>query len=384
MRSIDRPTLARLVTPICVALIVTLLAASAAMSQPADAGAPPWAGASGAELYTAACAACHGADGRGRTATQLGFELPVPDFTDCDFAAREPDSDWLAVIHDGGPARGFDRKMPAFGGALTDAEKQSTLDHVRTLCADPNWPRGELNVPKALFTEKAFPEDEAIVRTSFNAEGPGAVTQKFTWEQRFGPRSQIEVSLPWTRADLGPPSGKEGGIGDLTLAFKHAIYHSLGTGSILSLGGELVLPTGDETRGFGKGTAVLEPYILFAKLLADDAFVQFQGVIELPVESGFNDELVLRSAVGKTWTTGGPYGRSWTPIIEVLGAKELNGGASAQWDLVPQFQVSLNTRQHILANFGFRVPVTDSSIRDTEFVFYLLWDWFDGGVTEGW
>ncbi|HSG66539.1 MAG TPA: cytochrome c, partial [Gammaproteobacteria bacterium] len=149
-------------------------------------------------------------------------------------------------------------------------------------------------------------------------------------------------------------------------------------------GGELVLPSGDEGRGFGKGTVVVEPYVLFGKLLPLDAFVHFQAKLEFPVESGFDDELVLRAAYGRTWTTGGPFGRSWTPIVEALGAKGLASGASTEWDLVPQFQVTLNTRQHIMANFGFRVPVTDSSARDTQFVFYLLWDWFDGGLTEGW
>lgn len=335
-------------------------------------------------LYAAACAACHGPDGRGRTASQLGFDIPLPNFTDCNFASREPDADWLSIIHEGGPVRGFDRKMPAFGEALSDEELGNALRQLRAFCPDESWPRGDLNFPLAMFTEKAFPEDEIVVKTFINAEGASAFEQEFIYEKRFGPRSQIEVSLPWVRADLGAPNGKEGGIGDLVLAFKHAIYHSLDTGSILSLGSELVLPTGDEIRGFGKGTAVLEPYILFGKMLPDDAFVQFHGALELPVESGFEDELVLRGAIGKTWTTGGPYGRAWTPMVEVLGAKELQGSASSQWDLVPQFQVTLNTRQHIIANFGVRVPVTDSSTRDTQFVFYLLWDWFDGGLTEGW
>jgi hypothetical protein len=37
-----------------------------------------------------------------------------------------------------------------------------------------------------------------------------------------------------------------------------------------------------------------------------------------------------------------------------------------------------------MANVGFKVPATNSSVRDTELVFYLLWDWFDGGLLEGW
>jgi hypothetical protein len=353
-------------------------------AQTPGAGSNPWAGASGAGLYRAACTTCHGDDGKGRTVIQRGFEIPVPDFTDCNFAAREPDSDWLAIIHEGGPVRAFNHRMPAFDGALTAGEIQRTLDHVRTFCAEPGWPRGELNMPKALFTEKAFPEDEAIVRTIVNAEGRSKIEQKFTLEKRFGRRSQIEVSLPWIREDFGPPDGREAGIGDLNLAFKHAIYHGLETGSILSLGGEVVVPTGDDKRGLGKGTVVLEPYLLFGKLLPGDAFVQFQGIVELPLEDGFENELVLRSAIGKTWFTGGRFGRAWTPMVEFLGARELTGGASTQWDIVPELQITLSRRQHIMANFGFRVPLTDSSQRDTEFVFYLLWDWFDGGLTEGW
>ena len=341
-------------------------------------------GSSDESLYQAACAACHGEDGSGRAQTQLAFDIAVPDFTDCRFASREPDADWSAIIHDGGPVRGFDRMMPAFGELLSEAESQRILDHIRTQCTDDAWPRGELNVPKALFTEKAYPEDEAIIRTNINAEGPSSFTQKFTWEQRFGPRSQIEVSLPFTRADVGPPNGREGGAGDLTLAIKHALSHSLEKGYIVSVGGELVLPTGDEVDGFGKGTAVIEPYVLYAKLLPNDSFFQFQGKLEFPVENGFEDELVIRSALGRTWTTSGSFGRAWTPMIEVLAARDLTSGAKINWDIVPQFQVTLNTRQHVMANFGFRVPVSDSSIRDTEFVFYVLWDWFDGSALEGW
>jgi hypothetical protein len=335
-------------------------------------------------LYRAACAACHGSDGRGRGQSELGFSTVVPDFTDCEFATREPDSDWYAIVHEGGTVRAFDRMMPAFGEALSEGEARRILAHIRTMCVDESWPRGELNVPKALFTEKAFPEDEAIVRMIFGTDELDYAEQRFTWEQRFGARSQIEVSLPLIRADLGPPRGREGGIGDLSLAFKYALRHSLSQGSIFSVGGELVLPTGDEDRGFGKGTAVLEPYMLFAKLLAGDAFWQFQGKLEFPVEDGFEDELVVRSALGKTWTTNGAFGRAWTPMIELLGARELTSGVDTTWDLVPQFQVTLNTRQHVMANFGVRVPVSDTSAREPEFVVYFLWDWFDGGLLDGW
>jgi hypothetical protein len=33
---------------------------------------------------------------------------------------------------------------------------------------------------------------------------------------------------------------------------------------------------------------------------------------------------------------------------------------------------------------GAKIPATDRSNRNTELVVYVLWDWYDGGVLEGW
>jgi hypothetical protein len=356
------------------------LAALALCAAPAAFGQAPEPRA----VYTAACAACHGYDGRGRGATELGFDVAVPDFTDCDFAVREPDSDWYAIAHRGGPVRGFDRLMPAFGEALSPEEIGAALAEIRAFCTDARWPRGELNLPRALFTEKAYPEDEAVITTTLIGEGPDSISHEFLWEQRFGPLNQIELKIPITRADLGEPDGWRSGAGDLSIGVKHTLRHSLDRGAILSVGGELVLPTGDETNGFGTGTTVFESFVLYGKILPRDSFVQLQGILEFPTDSSFEDELVARGVVGKTWTVDAPFGRSFTPMLEVLAARELAGGASTQWDLVPQLQVSLNRRQHVLGAIGIRQPITDRSSRSTELVFYLLWDWFDGGVLEGW
>jgi mono/diheme cytochrome c family protein len=356
------------------AAIVAALVAVGVNAQPND----------GARVYGAACAGCHAADGRGRSTAEVAFEQPLPDFTDCDFAAREPNSDWLAIIHRGGPARGFDRIMPAFGEALSEAEIETAVEHLRSFCTDDRWPRGELNMPRALFTEKAFPEDEAVITTTLVTEGDDSITHEFVWEQRFGAVNQVEISVPVTRADLGDPVGWSSGTGDLAVGVKHVLKQGLERGSILSIGGELVLPTGDEAKGFGKGTTVIEASIMYGKLLPRDSFLQVQTIGEFPSDSDVEDEAVFRAAIGKTWTQDAPFGRAWTPMIEVLGARELESGASTEWDVVPQFQVTLSTRQHVIASAGFRVPMTERDSRSTELVFYLLWDWFDGGVLEGW
>ena len=74
----------------------------------------------------------------GRSA--VGFDLPLPDLTDCNFT-REPDADWYAVVHDGGPVRAFNRLMPSFGEALTSEEINAVIGYVRTFCGSKAWPR---------------------------------------------------------------------------------------------------------------------------------------------------------------------------------------------------------------------------------------------------
>lgn len=346
---------------------------------------PVLAQETGEELYHTACAACHGGDGSGNSVSQLGFlDLVVPDFTDCDFAAREPDPDWYAVIHAGGPVRGFDQMMPSFGDALEPDQIQAILDHVRTQCTDDRWPRGEFNLPRALFTEKAYPEDEVVLTTWLEGGDRNTFIHEFLWEYRFGAQNQIEIALPFQVTNFGGEQGRQGGTGDLEIGLKRNLSYNMDTGNIYSVGAELIVPAGDDALGFGGGTYKFEPYFAYGKLLPADSFFQMQALLEFPSESGFEDEAELRALLGRTWTTGGPFGRAWTPMFEVIASRDLGGGADIQWDLVPQFQVTLNTRQHVMANFGLRIPTEDEPGRDTQFVFYLLWDWFDGGVLEGW
>lgn len=366
---------------VCATLFASLIfAVDVASPQDVTGGATA---PSGREIYQRACAACHGPDGRGVPQSQLGFDTPVPDFTDCRFVTVEPDDDWMAVAHAGGPARGFDVRMPAFGGALTDEELQRTIDYIRGFCPSRAWPHGNLNLPRPLVTEKAFPENEAVLTTSVAATGSGAIGNELLYEQRFGPRSQFELAVP-IQLQEGAAGGWRRGLGDIALAVKHALYHDVARGHILSVAGEIVLPTGKETEGLGRGVTVFEPFVAFGQILPGNAFVQAQAGFELPADTAVaSREAFWRVAGGRTFTQG-RFGRAWTPMLEVLAARELERGATTRWDLVPQMQVTLNRRQHIMLNGGVRVPVNERRDRSTRLMVYLLWDWFDGGFLEGW
>jgi mono/diheme cytochrome c family protein len=230
-------------------------------------------------IYRSACAACHGVDGRGTPQNTVGFDVPVPDFTDCNFATREPDADWFAIAHQGGPVRAFDRRMPAFGEVLTGDEIGGALEHIRGFCQDTAWPRGELNIPRPLVTEKAYPEDEAVLTTTVSTRGGGAVTNQFLYERRIGARSQYEVAVPVAFAESTSGSW-ERGLGDIAVAFKHTVWHSQAAGGIFSVAGEVVLPTGKESRGLGKGATIVEPFAAFGQLLPAGGFLHAQAGAE--------------------------------------------------------------------------------------------------------
>jgi hypothetical protein len=127
-----------------------------------------------------------------------------------------------------------------------------------------------------------------------------------------------------------------------------------------------------------------ETHALFAQMLPDDFVFQGQVFGSFPVRTGHADEAGWRFNIGKTFAEDESYGRAWTPMVELLGAHEFTKGAKTEWDIVPQMQVSLSTRQHILFNAGARIPINEASARNTQFVFYFILDWYDGGLFDGW
>ena len=333
---------------------------------------------SGREIYETICATCHGPEGKGGVNLELEKVIELPDFSDCSFASREPDGDWLAVAHGGGPARGFSPLMAPWGGAFSVDELQLAVSHLRTFCTDDRWPRGELNLPLALVTGKAFPEDEAVVKMTTQ---DGNVSTRFVYERRFGPVNQWEIAVPINSVDN--PGERSTGLGDIALGYKRVLTHSLDRGNIVSASAEVKLPSGSESKGLGGGTAVFEPFVTFAQLFPREAFLQVQAGFEIPFESGHDDESFWRVAAGKTFEQG-QFGRTWSPMFELLAVKPLVSGADIEWDVVPQMQVSLNKRQHVRINAGVRVPVNNRDHRSTSVIVYLLWDWFDGGLLDGW
>ncbi|MCC7417558.1 MAG: cytochrome c [Acidobacteria bacterium] len=371
------------------ALPGALLAAAGALALP-----PPQAGPvrppaipleTGEQIWKAGCVACHGADGGGQPQNVAGFEPPAtfPDFADCATSTVESDLQWRAIITNGGPARGFSRIMPAFRDLLTPRQIDLVIAHMRTMCRETAWPRGDLNLPRPMITEKAFPESETVVSGAINAQGDAGVGSTVIYERRIGAKAMWEAFVPYAFARTG--GIWRAAFGDLGLGYKRALFHRTETGTIVSAGAELVAPTGSRAAGTGGASTVFEGYGAYGQILPASSFVQLHGGIELPAHPDkVPRAFYLRAAIGRTFAGGGGLGRRWTPMIEIVGDRELERGAVMECDVVPQLQIPLNRRMHILGSIALKVPAVQAAGRARQAMFYLLWDWMDGGLAAGW
>jgi mono/diheme cytochrome c family protein len=96
---------------LCSVFVLSLVLSAASVAFAAD---------SGADLYKAKCAGCHGADGTSKMPN-------VPPLGGAD-AQGKSDADLKAVIE-----KGKAPKMPAYAGKLTDAQMDEVVKFIRTL-----------------------------------------------------------------------------------------------------------------------------------------------------------------------------------------------------------------------------------------------------------
>ena len=362
-----------------------LAAAAPALAQAIHYAHPPDARA-GKVVYEHGCIACHGAEGKGASPSLTVFRRPssFPDWTACDQTTPEVDSAYKSTIVHGGPYYGFSQIMPAFGQLLTDQQINDVVAYLRTFCPnDHHYPRGELNLPRALVTEKAFPEDELVLTTAANVSGVASNTTDAIHEETFAGRNQLEVDVPVSHADLNGHGTT--GVGDITIGLKRELFSSLRAGSILSLQGGVLLPTGDSRRGFGAGATTFEPFASFDQLFKSNTWVQFQmGGEVLSNHDNAANSIFYRTAIGQTWARDHGLGRQFSPMVELLANRDFTTGAVTDLDVLPQMQVTVSPRQHIRVDLGVRAPVTDTQDRKPQVLFYVLWDWADGKFWEGW
>jgi hypothetical protein len=220
--------------------------------------------------------------------------------------------------------------------------------------------------------------------TVFTGGAERSFRNELLYEKRFGARTQVELAIPVDILQYGP-SDWATGLGDVAIGIKRALLSNASRGTIGSAGFELTMPTGKQAQGFGLGVPVYEPFVLLGQALPRDSFLQVHAGLELPARNRKAKEAFVRTAVGTTIASDRGFGRAWSPQVELLWARPLTGVVrDAEWDVVPQLQVTLSKLQHVMVAAGVRIPINRRHERGNRFVTYLLWDWYDGGFFEFW
>ena len=313
-----------------------LLAALAAFAQVPD---------SGAVLYSAWCARCHGADARGTPVASVRTDVPPADLAKCAVSTAETEDQWVDVVTRGGRAFGLSLDMPAYGDAGRPEQIRMVVRYVRSLCRERGWPPGELNFPRAFLVEKAYPENELVV----TAEGSG---QEFIYERRVGRRLQFEAALS-TVFD-----GRDRSFDHATGAIKYNVWHDLEGRAIASIGLEASPALGRNYR------LELEPF-LTAGWQRPDFIVQGEALAGGSLRLGVGrdmDRFVPMVEAGWDWARGSPG------ILTVH----------------PQAWIRLSRLGHVAGSVGAGVPVNGPERGQVTLTAFLLWDFGDAPLFKGW
>ena len=317
------------------------------------------------EMWGAWCARCHGNDGRGKVSEPTVTVEPL-DFTDCKIASAEPDVDWEAAIGYGGPAVGLSSQMPAFGDVLTTEQVQGFVRHLRAFCIEKGWPSGNLNLPRPIFTEKAFPEDELVFLpvATHDKHRPWEYEMSVVYERRFGRRAQLEAVLPMESVYVSSLDHPENGLGNIEIGLKYALTpHAIRY--LLTAGFDVEFTTGAEGRLLDQHLPVYEPYLAAATMLGA-TYLQGQFKVEIPSPDSFKTrETIYNIYVGRDTSV---FPNTWTLGLEFTGEnKEL-------W-LTPQLRKGLTKTGALGAAVGVRLPLNERDEHGFAVVGYLLWEY---------
>ena len=340
-------------------------------------GGPVWsAPLDGPTLYAKECASCHGKGGQG-SPEGTDLTVPLPDFTDCSSNSSASTSGWTDIIINGSAFMGLSDQMPSFGEVLSPEEIRTVLKYVRNFCQEEGWPSGDLNFHKTLFTSKAFPENEAVLKQEFikGKKGMREWTTTLSHEQRLGARGEWDLSLPYIVKETREKT--TAGPGDLSLEYKHVLSTHTEKRALTAAALEVVFPSGDRDRGLGDGTFKFEPSFLSGIALRQFVFQnQIQAVLPLNEDRA---DRHMRYRVAGSYVTS-LLKRDLVPSLEVEFRHNLQGESNEVLLLTPQLYTGLRFRGHVALRIGAQIPIAGTDPFHYRIGAALVWEYLEGGL----
>ena len=147
---------------------------------------------------------------------------------------------------------------------------------MRGFCKERGWPNGNINFPRPIVTEKAFPENEFLILPAISHDRELRVDRAL----RAAARQAIDVRI----RSAGASDDGVGEVDDRVQA--RAVQHTSGSASSRS---------GSKRRSARAATAIFEPFIS-AGTMVRDWYLQGQVKVELPVDRVKADRAIVYNA----------------------------------------------------------------------------------------
>ena len=187
------------------------------------------------------------------------------------------------------------------------------------------------------------------------------------------PRWQVELEVPLVFTS--PRDGTDaGGIGDLRLENKFAVWNSIDHSAQLAIGLEARFPTGSAHRGLG-GEAAVEPF-----LTGGIAFGLLDILVDAAWEFNINAHVKGPQAQELTGGLAAAYNvhRNFAPLLELRTTTLTRGPAAdelhhrTQVSVIPGFNARLLPRTTL--RMGIELPLTDARRADYTLHAGFVWE----------
>ncbi len=222
-----------------------------------------------------------------------------------------------------------------------------------------------------LRTEHAFIERkfELQYAHSYDADDGEVDEQELEFEffWAFNNRMAVVFELPVIFLDPDDAS-QETGVGDLEIGFRFVTYNS--RNALVTLGLNVVTPTGDDSRDLGSGHAAIEPVLLALYDFGGGTVMQSEFAWEIPLDVDEpENEFIFNIGLGHTLlsTSNWCYFRNVTPLIELNGVTSLNGDASGETVLDITPGVTWNFGRSSELGVSYSEPLTGDRAFDRQF-----------------
>lgn len=226
----------------------------------------------------------------------------------------------------------------------------------------------------SFYIEEAYNQEDRVVQhiTNGSALTGNSFEMSFTQEwPAFGREHQLSYTVPYSYLSNPPAQG----VGDVMLNYRYQMIDEPGRAFAPRL--SLIIPTGDQPKGFGTGSAGLQMNLPYSERISNEFVAHLNlgatytpnGVTVLTVKKDYSDLFIGGSAI----YLANPH---FNVMLEVLYTNSgYSGGRSNETIVSPGLRYAIDIGElQIVPGIAFPIAFSGSKYRENGFFLYLSFE----------